>query len=72
MRFAVAYTDEFENDLTIEIIEANTWKDALSKHSKMMDENGNPDDNSWMSDNIEQAKEDAFNADFQFDVIELD
>lgn len=71
-RYAVAHTDSFENDLKIEIIEAEDWKSALSKHSKLLDENGNPDDNSWLPDNIEDAKQSAFDADFQFDVIELE
>lgn len=34
-KFAVAYINFFNNDLIIEIIEADNWKDALFKHSKM-------------------------------------
>jgi hypothetical protein len=37
----------------------------------MMDEEGNPDDNSWLPDDMKEAKMSAFGADFLFDVKEI-
>lgn len=71
-KYAVAYTDEFNNVLSIEIVEADNWKDAFSMHSKMhcdQEDNNNLD---WLPDELEAAKEEAFNASIQFDVIEIE
>ena len=68
-KFIVGYINFFDNSLKVELVEAENWKEALAKHSSMVDENGNPDDNSWLPDDIEKAKKFAF--DFQFDVKEL-
>lgn len=67
-KFAVAGMSFFDNDLKLEIIEAETWKKALCKHSVFNYEN---DDLSWLSDDIEMAKNDAIDGDFTFDVIEI-
>ena len=69
--FMVGYADFFNNDLIVECIEAENWKSALARHSKMMDEEGNPDDNSWLPDDMKEAKMSAFDADFLFDVKEI-
>lgn len=66
-KFAVAY-GSFNNNIKIEIIEANAWKEALYKHTLLQKE--------WdgileLSDNFEEAKLDAIGADCMFDVVEL-
>lgn len=71
MKYMVGAMFSSDFDLKIELIEGKNWKEALSKHSRMVDENGNPDDNSWMPDDIEEAKQTALNADLFFDVFEL-
>ncbi len=62
--FAVCCT-HFDNPVSIEIIEAETWKAALYKHPNMGEEVELPAD-------IEDAKETAQNeCGFEFDVKEL-
>jgi hypothetical protein len=70
-KYIVGYISFFDNVLTVELIEADNWREALSKHSAMLDDEGKPDDLAWMPDDIEDAKEEAFNADFAFDVKEI-
>ena len=58
----------FDNDLKIEIVEAENWKEALLAHSLL---NG---DDSWLSvlsDDIEDSKENVFDCDCMFDVVEV-
>ena len=70
MKYAVAGMNFWDNELSIEIIEADTWKDALGKHRIFKTEE---DDNGldWLSEDVKSAKEDAFNADMAFDVVEI-
>jgi len=70
MKFAVAAVILTENNLTIEIVDAENWLEALSKHS-MFTENGKPGDVSWLSSDMTDAKFDATNADILFDIKEL-
>ena len=70
-KFIVGFINFFENKLVVELVEAENWKDALARHSELLDENGNPDDNSWLPDDIEEAKQEGYNADFLFDVKEI-
>lgn len=70
-KYAVAYISFFENELKVEIIEANGWKEALSKHSMLLDEDGNPGDIEWLPEDMEEAKIEANNADMAFDVKEI-
>lgn len=65
MKYAVAATNFFDNVLSIEIIEADDWKDAVLKHSVFVN------NDVWLPDDIEDAKVEAFNTDILFDVIEL-
>jgi hypothetical protein len=71
-KYAVAAMNFYDNSITIEFIDADDWKTALSKHNQFRDDNEEMGDISWMSDDIEIAKEDAFNADMMFDVVEVD
>ncbi|MCK5386983.1 MAG: hypothetical protein KAJ39_07345 [Gammaproteobacteria bacterium] len=70
MKYVVAAVSFHENELKIEMVEAENWKEALSKHS-LFTEAGDPGDVSWLSDDIEGAKCDAFSGDILFDVLEL-
>lgn len=70
MKYAVAAVTFHENDLKIEIVDAENWKEALSKHS-LFTEDGDPGDVSWLSDDIDNAKSDAFSGDILFDVLEV-
>ena len=64
-RWAVGWTSFFDNDLTIEIIDAEDWHSALLKHSKIGED-------PWEFPlNIEEAKAEAFNGDCMFDVVEI-
>lgn len=71
-KYAVAYISFFENELKVEIVEAaKGWKEALSKHSLLLDKDGNPGDIGWLPDDIDEAKEEAVNADMSFDIKEI-
>jgi len=67
-KFAVGHIDYFNNNLIIEIIKAENWKDALFKHSKLISENW---DQSWFGETLEEAKNKAFDCDMMIDVIEI-
>ena len=62
-KWAVAYINFFDNELSIEIIDASTWKKALGKAHPGLEE--------FLSDDIEEAKYDAFNGDWMFEVKEI-
>jgi len=64
-RFAVAFLNQFDNVLELKIVEANDWKSALEaakpgylEHIKQFD-------------TIEQAAEEAFNQEWNFNVVEI-
>jgi len=71
MKYAVAAINFYENELTIEIVEAGNWQEALSKHS-LFTEDGNPGDISWLGNNMDYAKVEASNTDMAFDIIEIE
>lgn len=71
MKCVVAAVSLLENDLKIEMVEAENWQEALSKHS-LFKEDGNPGDVSWLSNVMETAKFEAFHADIMFDVLEIE
>lgn len=71
MEYVVAAVSFHENDLKIEKVEAENWKEALSKHS-LFTEDEKPGDMSWLGSDISAAKFEAFNADMLFDVIEIE
>lgn len=62
----------WDYDIVIQIIEADGWKDALSKHT-VFNKPEYPEDHdmSWIPDDIDEAKEEMFSADMMFDVIEI-
>jgi len=65
--------DFFNNDLVIEIINAENWKDALFKHSKLCRETDETDEiyQSYFGNTLADAKIYAFNCDMMIDVIEI-
>jgi len=72
MQYAVSYTNLWDYDMKIQIVEASGWKEALSKHT-LFNKPEYPEDHdiSWISNDLKTAKEEMFNADMLFDVIEL-
>lgn len=64
-RWAVGFYNQFDNVLTIEIVNAAKWQDAVHMHSYI-----GPDFDFNHGD-LEKAKEDFFNADSGLDVIEI-
>ena len=61
--FAVATINFFDNDLRIFLVEDESWKKALGQVEDLTDYN--------LPDDIEEAKTEAFNSDWLFDVEEL-
>jgi hypothetical protein len=68
--YVVSVLSFFDNKIVSEKIEAESWKEALLKHSKMKAEDESVGED-WLSDDIEEAKFDAFNADIVFEVLEI-
>ena len=68
--YVVSTISFFDNIIFSEKIEAESWKEALLKHSKMRNE-GEEIGYDWLPDDINTAKEEAFNADMTFEVLEL-
>ena len=69
-KLVVAYVDLFENVMKLEIVQVEdnkSWKDALAL---IMGE-GNGPDLDCLDDNLEIAKDEAFDMDFLFDVKEV-
>lgn len=76
-RFAVAYADRykadtavFDNNLTIEIVEANDWREAMFKHSKIEPEED--DDIYKIAHTIEEVKKQFWQADTLVDIVEIE
>lgn len=68
-KFAVGFLSQFDNELKIEIIKADTWQNAVLRHSSVKP---------WRDDFIEMDseklqdwKEFAFDNDFSIDVVEV-
>ena len=77
-KYAVSYINFFNNELTIEIVEAETIKKAILKHSKLLAENsdnGKVDEEDWLHTNmpeeLEEIKETFFDMDCMVDVVEI-
>lgn len=65
MRYAVGYINFFDNDLKIEIVEASSVREAVNKHSCIVDYGVFPED-------LEDIKNFFFNADAAIDVVQID
>lgn len=76
-KFAVGYINFYDNDLSIEIVDAADWKHALLAHSKIGHTNENVDwlfksiDLSESTLSLEKVKEYAFDGDMAIDVVEI-
>lgn len=64
-KFAVGYLNAFDNDLKIEIINADTWHKALMLHSGMSEWEDVPESS------LEDAKKFMFDCDAGIDVVEI-
>ena len=74
MRFAVAYANAFDNDITIEIIVADSLKQAIVAHSAFNMSKSKPDYDEWfedMPDELEAIKEFFFNGDTLVSATEI-
>ena len=72
MKFAVAAMNFFDNELTIKVVNADNWKDAVLQHPQYTSPDDTPEDEkTQFPDDIEDAKAFAFDMDTMFDVIKL-
>lgn len=62
-KFAVSYINWFANNLQTKIIEADTWKEALDKSEFFV--------GIELPEDFQEAKEEAFNCDSMFEVVEV-
>ena len=67
-KYAVAYMNFFDNELTIEFVEAETEKQAIFSHSKMQSDSGWSEE---LSDNLDEIKQAFFDGDTLVDVKEI-
>jgi len=64
-KYAVSYMDFFDNDLTTRIVEVDgDWKDALKEAFPRTS-------NDIHGDEIEEVKDNAFDQDWLFEVVEI-
>lgn len=68
-KFAVGFISFFDNELNIEVVYADDWRDALSYHSHI-------DAEFWKflcndTNSLKDAKIKAFNCDCMIDIIEI-
>ncbi len=69
MRFAVGYMNFFDNELKVEIVEADNWKGALLAHSGLSEyRKANEEMVAGLSDDQEEARDEAFGMDWAFEV----
>lgn len=67
--YAVSYVDFFNNNLTTELHRAVCWQDALMMHSQVAQ--CGEFEAHIMTQEMDEAKEEAFNGDWLFDVVEV-
>ena len=72
MKYAVAAMNFYDNELTIKVVHAENWKDAVLQHPQYKVSDEEVDEEVYFPDNIEDAKGEAFNMDSMFDVIKLE
>ena len=69
-KFAVGFLSFFENDLIVEVVEADNWRDAIFKHTSLISD----DMEEWIADmpeGLEEIKEAMFNGEIAIDVKEI-
>ena len=67
MKWAVAYMDYDNHELTIEIVEASDWRQALKEHPAVSSDMWNT-----LPSDIGDAKSLAFEQDWNFDVVQIE
>jgi len=68
-RWAVGYTDFFDNCLSVNVVRANDWKSALEIVMGQLGKSEYLGDN--FPDDIDKAKEEALDGDWQFEIVEI-
>ena len=72
MKYAVAAMNFFDNEITIKVITADNWKDAVLQHPQYASTEDTPENEKvQFPDDIDDAKAFAFDMDSMFDVIKL-
>jgi hypothetical protein len=74
MKFAVAHADFFDNDLTIEIVEADNIKSAIQSHSRFHRPSVESENEEWfksMPDGLEDIKQFFFDSDILVSATQL-
>ena len=70
MRYAVAYVNLFDNELSVEILEGSSWRDALLRHSYFVSMlNSCPEWIDLIPKDLEDAKDYCFECDSLIDVV---
>lgn len=70
MKYVVGYMNFFDNNLKVEIVEAENWKEALSKHSWLA-KYSFEDSVGFLPDDLETAKDESIDMEFLFDIVEI-
>ncbi len=63
--FVIGVFSLFTNELKLELVKAETWQEAVFKHSQC------PFDTSSTWNTIEEARAEAFELDGGFDILEI-
>lgn len=64
-KYAVGFISYHDNVLTVDVVEAESWKQALAKHTD------DPEMETYLPEDMEEAKGVAFDMDCMFDVKEI-
>jgi len=73
LKYAVGYVNFFDNELILEVVSANSLREAILSHSKLRVED-DPHTDHWLDsapDEIEEIKEYFFDADILVSAIVL-
>ena len=68
-RFAVGYYSAYDDELTVEVISADNWEQAIHAHSKVGDHEGDSA-HPWPA-SLDDVKQMFFDQDAGIDVIEI-
>ena len=64
-KYAVGFISYHDNILTVDVVEAENWKQALAKHTD------DPEMETYLPDDVGEAKNMMFDMDCMFDVKEI-
>lgn len=71
-RYVVSYIDWHSNNLTSEIVTANSWHDAVFKHSRVAKDLNSDWHSDLMKLDHEGVKQEFYNCDSMIEAIEID